>query len=98
MADPRSGVRVAVSVLETGLVHVCVGVLAPVMMGVGVLMLDVLMVVIGVRVRVRDLAVVVFVRMRVLMGVRCGHVRSSPLLRKVLSSLVFYCPQPVVAP
>jgi hypothetical protein len=54
----------------------------------GVLMLDVLMVVIGVRVRVRDLAVFVLVRMRVLVGVLCSHVRSSPLLRKMLSNFV----------
>ena len=41
---------VAVRVLETGLVHVGVGVLGPVMVGMGVLMLDVLMVVGRVRV------------------------------------------------
>ena len=50
-----------VSLLETGFVHVRVGVLGPVIVGVGVLMLDVLVVVVGVRVRVRDLAMVVLV-------------------------------------
>ena len=79
---------VRVSFLETGLVHVSVGVLGPVVMSMGVLMLDVLMVVIGVRVSVRDLAMVVLVRMRVLVSVLCGHIRSSPLLRKMLSNLV----------
>jgi hypothetical protein len=83
-----SVVSVRVSFLETGLVHVCVGVLGPVIMSMGVLMLDVLMVVIGVRVSVRDLAMVVLVRMRVLVSVLCGHIRSSPLLRKMLSNLV----------
>jgi hypothetical protein len=83
-----SVVSVPVSVLEADLVQVCVGVLAPVMVSMDVLMLDVLMVVTGVRVRVRDLAVFVLVRMRVLVGVLCGHVRSSPLLRKMLSNFV----------
>jgi hypothetical protein len=54
-------VDVLVSFLEPGLVHVRMGVLGPVVVGVGVHMLDVLVVVFGVRVRVRDLAVVVLV-------------------------------------
>ena len=51
-----------VILLEAGLVHVCVGVLGPVLVGVGVLVLDMLVVVRGVRVRVRNAAVLVFVR------------------------------------
>ncbi len=52
---------VAVCILETGLVHVCVGVLGPVMVSMGVLMLDVLMSVIGVWVSVRGRVVLVLV-------------------------------------
>jgi hypothetical protein len=61
MPGGHSVVGVAVCILETGLVHVCVGVLGPVMVSMGVLMLDVLMGVIGVRVCVRGRAVVVVV-------------------------------------
>jgi hypothetical protein len=61
MTGGHSVVGVAVCILETGLVHVCVGVLGPVMVSMGVLMLDVLMGVIGVRVCVRGRAVVVLV-------------------------------------
>jgi hypothetical protein len=78
-----SVVSVPVSVLEADLVQVCVGVLAPVMVSMDVLMLQVLMVVTGVRVRVRDLAVVVLVRMRVLVSVLFSHLRSSPLVKSV---------------
>jgi hypothetical protein len=52
---------VLVRLFEASLVHVCVAVLGSVLMGVGVLVLDVLMVVRGVRVRVRDAAVLVLV-------------------------------------
>jgi hypothetical protein len=54
-------VCVVAILLEAGLVHVCVGVLGPVLVGVGVLVLDMLVVVRGVRVRVRNAAVLVFV-------------------------------------
>jgi len=63
----RSGVRVVVRFLESGLVHVAVAVLSSVVMGVGVLVLDVLVFVCGVRVRVSDSAVLV--RMRSFLGV-----------------------------
>jgi hypothetical protein len=48
-------------------------VLGPVMVGMGVLVLDVLVLVIGVRMRVLDAAVLVLVGMRVLVGVLFGH-------------------------
>jgi hypothetical protein len=53
-------VCVVAILLEAGLVHVCVGVLGPVLVGVCVLVLDMLVVVRGVRVRVRNAAVLVF--------------------------------------
>ena len=74
---------VAVCILETGLVHMCMGVLGPVMVSMSVLMLDVLMVVFGVRVRVCDLAVVVLVRVRVLVGV-FGHLIISFVEKSVI--------------
>ena len=61
--------RVVVSVLQTRLVHVVVAVLSPVVMGVGVLVLDMLVFVRGVRVRVRDVAVLVLVRVWFFVGV-----------------------------
>jgi hypothetical protein len=66
-------VGVLVNLLEPGLVQMRMGVLAPVMVGMGVLVLDVLVLVIGVRMRVLDAAVLVLVRMRVLVGVLFGH-------------------------
>jgi hypothetical protein len=66
-------VGVLVNLLEPGLVHMRMGVLAPVMVGMGVLVLDVLVLVIGVRMRVLDAAVLVLVGMRVLVGVLFGH-------------------------
>jgi hypothetical protein len=70
---------VVVSFLKAGLVHVPVGVLGSVVVGVGVLVLDVLVLVFGVRVRVSDTAMLVLVRMRPFMGVLFSHLRSSPL-------------------
>ena len=64
---------VLVNLLEPGLVRMRMGVLGPVMVGMGVLVLDVLVLVIGVRMRVLDAAVLVLVRMRVLVGVLFGH-------------------------
>jgi hypothetical protein len=66
-------VGVLVNLLEPGLVQMRMGVLGPVMVGMGVLVLDVLVIVIGVRMRVLDAAVLVLVRMRVLVGVLLGH-------------------------
>jgi len=66
-------VGVLVDLLEPGLVQMRMGVLGPVMVGMGVLVLDVLVLVIGVRMRVLDAAVLVLVRMRVLVGVLFGH-------------------------
>ena len=64
---------VVVRFLEAGLVHVPVAVLGSVFVAVSVLVLDVLVVVRGVRVRVRDFVVLVLVRVRVFMGVLFGH-------------------------
>jgi hypothetical protein len=66
-------VGVLVNLLEPGLVQMRMSVLGPVMVGMGVLVLDVLVLVIGVRMRVLDAAVLVLVRMRVLVGVLFGH-------------------------
>jgi hypothetical protein len=66
-------VGVLVDLLEPGLVQMRMGVLGPVMVGMGVLVLDVLVLVIGVRMCVLDAAVLVLVRMRVLVGVLFGH-------------------------
>jgi hypothetical protein len=66
-------VGVLVNLLEPGLVQMRMGVLGPVMVGMGMLVLDVLVLVIGVRMRVLDAAVLVVVRMRVLVGVLFGH-------------------------
>jgi hypothetical protein len=66
-------VGVLVNLLEPGLVQMRMGVLGSVMVGMGVLVLDVLMLVIGVRMRVFDAAVLVLVRMRALVGVLFGH-------------------------
>jgi hypothetical protein len=68
-----------VSFLETGLMHVSVAVLGSVVVGVGVLVLDVLVFVRGVRMRVSDPAVLVLVRVRPFMVVLFSHLRSSPL-------------------
>ena len=56
--------RVVVGLFEAGLMHVSVAVLGPVVVGVGVLMLEVLVFVLGVCVRVGDAVVFVLVRMR----------------------------------
>jgi hypothetical protein len=68
-------VRVVVSLLEAGLMHVSVAVLGSVVVSVGVLVLDVLVFVRGVRVRVSDPAVLMLVRMRPFMGVLFSHFR-----------------------
>src|SRR3984885_2970141 len=66
-------VGVLMNLLEPGLVQMRMGVLGPVVVGMGVLVLDVLVLVICVRMRVLDAAVLVLVRMRVLVGVLFGH-------------------------
>jgi hypothetical protein len=66
-------VGVLVNLLEPGLVQMRMGVLGPVMVGMGVLVLNVLVLVIGVRMRVLDAAVLVLVRMRALVSVLFGH-------------------------
>jgi hypothetical protein len=64
---------VVVNFLEAGLMHVPMGVLGPVVVGVGVLVLDVLVFVCGMRVCVTDPAMLVLVRMRSFMGVLFSH-------------------------
>jgi hypothetical protein len=64
---------VVVRFLEAGLMHVSVAVLGSVVVGVGVLVLDVLVFVRGVGVRVSDPAVLVFVRVRPFMVVLFTH-------------------------
>jgi hypothetical protein len=66
-------VGVLVNLFEPGLVQMRMGVLGPVMVGMGVFVLDVLVVVIGVRMRVLDAVVLVVVRMRALVGVLFSH-------------------------
>jgi hypothetical protein len=71
--------------LQAGLMHVSVAVLGSVVMCVGVLVLDVLVFVLGVRVRVSDPLVLVLVRVRPFMAVFV--VRHDPhLLRCVFGS------------
>jgi hypothetical protein len=67
-------VGVVVRVLEAGLVHMLMSVLGSVIVGVGVFVRDVLVLMGGVCMSVRHLAVRVFVRMRCVMGVLLGHV------------------------
>jgi hypothetical protein len=69
---------------ETGLVQVLVGVLGAVVVGVRVFMRDVLVVMRGVRMGMCLVAVVVFVRVRGVMGVLPGHVLS--FVRNMLTS------------
>jgi hypothetical protein len=71
-------VGVAVHVFQTGLVHVLMGVLGSVFVRVRVLVRDMVVLVGGVRVRVCDVAMSVFVRVRCVMGVLLGH--GFPLL------------------
>ena len=64
---------VAVRLFQAGLVHVLMGVLGPVVVGVGVFVGHVVVCMRGVRVSVGLLAVLVFVRMRRVVGVLLGH-------------------------
>ncbi|OBH05875.1 hypothetical protein A5695_06410 [Mycobacterium sp. E1747] len=63
----------AVNVLNAGLVHVLMAVLGAVGVAVVVLVLDVVMLVRGVRMRVGHAAMVMFVRVRLVVGVLLGH-------------------------
>ena len=65
--------RVAVRVFETGFVHMLMGVLGSVLVGVGVLVGDMVMLMRGVRMCMSRFAMVVFVGMRRVMGVQLGH-------------------------
>jgi hypothetical protein len=71
-------VRVVVRFLQAGLMYVFVAVLGAIVVGVGVLVLDVLVFVLGVGMRVSDSAVFVLVRVWLFMGVLFRHLRSSP--------------------
>lgn len=64
---------VVVNFLEAGLMHMRMGVLGPVIVGVRVLVLDMLVLMGGVRVCVSQLAVPMFVRMRHVVGVLLCH-------------------------
>lgn len=64
---------VGVGLFEPGLMHVLVGVLSAVVVRVRVLVLDVLVLMRGVGVAVRRLAMLVFVRMRSLVAVLLCH-------------------------
>ena len=65
--------RVAVRVFETGLVHMLMGVLGSVLVGVGVLVGDMVMLMCGVRMCMSRIAMLVFVGVRRVMGVKLGH-------------------------
>ena len=64
---------VAVRLFQARLVHVLMSVFGPVVVGVGVLVGDVVVRMRGVCVRVSLLAVLVFVRVRRVVGVLIGH-------------------------
>ena len=64
---------VVVHIFEVGLVHVLMGVLGSVLVGVGVLVRHVVVLMRGVRVRVSLAAMVVFVCVRRVVGVLVGH-------------------------
>jgi hypothetical protein len=66
-------VAVAVRLFQTGLVHVLMSVLSPVVVGVGMLVGDVVVRMRGVFVCVRLLPVLVLVRVRCVVGVLLGH-------------------------
>jgi len=75
-------VGVNVHVFQSGLMQVLMGVLGLVCVGVGVLVRDMLVLMRGVRMRVSHVGVLVFVRMRDVMGVRLGH--GQLLVRNML--------------
>jgi hypothetical protein len=75
---------VAVRVFQAGLVHVLMSVLGPVLVSVGVLVGHMVVLMRGVRMCVSLFAVLVFVRMRRVVGVLLGH-GSHLLVRNMLS-------------
>jgi hypothetical protein len=81
-------VGVTVHVFQTGLMHVLMGVLGPILVGVGVLVRDMLVLMRGVCMRVSHIGVLVFVCVRGVMGVRLGHGRL--LVRNMLWLAVFH--------
>ena len=82
---------------EPGLVHVRMGVLGPVVVGMGMHVLDVLVVMTVMRVRVLDVAVLVLVRVRAFVGVLLSHLRPSFWCEKCCLSSLIDDPQPVIA-
>jgi hypothetical protein len=85
-------VGVAVRIFQTGLVQVLMSVLGPVVVGVAVLMCDVFVLMRGVCVVVRHFAMLVFVRVRRVMGVLLGH--SCTLLVRNILCLMAVHPAP----
>ncbi|BBY02773.1 hypothetical protein MSEO_32720 [Mycobacterium seoulense] len=81
--------RVTVHVLHARLMHVPMAVLGAVGVGVGVFVLDVLVLVRGVRVRVGDAAMLVFVRVGRVVGVLLGH-RCRLLTSNALCCVPFH--------
>ena len=79
---------VPVHVFEAGLVHMLMSVLGSVLVGVGVLVRDMVVLVRGVRVGVSRVVMLVFVRMRRVMGVLLGH--GLLLVRKMLCLLLVH--------
>jgi hypothetical protein len=75
---------VAVHVFQAGLVHVLMSVLGPVVVSVGVLVGHMVVLMRGVRMCVSLFAVLVFVRMRRVVGVLLGH-GCHLLVRNMLS-------------
>jgi hypothetical protein len=75
---------VAVHVFQAGLVHVLMSVLGPVFVSVGVLVGHMVVLMRGVRMCVSLFAVLVFVRMRRVVGVLLGH-GCHLLVRNMLS-------------
>jgi hypothetical protein len=72
-------VGVTVNVFQAGLMHMLMGVLGPVAVGVGMLVLDVVMLVRGVCMGMNHIAVPVFVRVWRVVGVLLGHWCRLPL-------------------
>jgi hypothetical protein len=77
-------VYVVVGLLKAGLVHVCVGMLGPVAVGMGVLVLDVVVFVCGVHVGMSHSAMVVLVGVRDYMDMPIGHVHPLNVKHPVL--------------
>jgi hypothetical protein len=75
---------VAVRVFQAGLVHVLMSVLGPVLVSVGVLVGHMVVLMRGVRMCMSLFAVLVFVRMRRVVGVLLGH-GCHLLVRNMLS-------------